>query len=63
MKFKTGNSGGGRPKGSTNKSTSEVRAMFTELLENNLPTVQKKLTQIGHENPIKYLELLLKLSE
>lgn len=63
MRFKTGNSGGGRPKGSTNKTTKEIRLLFTELLENNLPSVQEKLNQIGDENPIKYIELLLKLSE
>ena len=30
----------GRPKGSPNKSTSEIKEIFSELLNNNLPQVQ-----------------------
>ena len=63
-KFEKGNDKSiGRPKGSVNKSTKEVRAMFATLLENNLQTAQNKLDLVGRENPAAYLSLLLKIAE
>ena len=62
--FQKGNKRGkGRPKNSTNKSTKELREIFTFLLDSNLDDIQKKLDIVAEENPAKYIELILKLTE
>jgi hypothetical protein len=64
MGFEKGNSHSkGRAKGSKNKSTTEARNIFIELLNSNLPKIQSKLDILGRENPAKFIELILKLSE
>ncbi|SDX19361.1 hypothetical protein [Aequorivita viscosa] len=50
----------GRPKGSKNKSTAEVRAKFQELIENNLSQFQDDLNSL---EPLERLNILLKLSK
>lgn len=63
--FKKGISGNiaGRPKGTKDKSTKEIRERFNDLLENNLPNIEKWLTSTAEKDPAKALDLLLKLSE
>ena len=62
--FKPGQSGNpaGRPKGSKNKITEEIRAAFQMVLENRLPDLERLLMQVAHEDPAKAIELMLKLS-
>ena len=52
----------GRPKGSKNKITEEIRAAFQMVLENRLPDLERLLMQVAHEDPAKAIELMLKLS-
>jgi hypothetical protein len=62
--FQKGNTKGkGRPKNAVNKSTKELRAAFKFLLNNNLDELQETLDIIRVENPAKYIELILKLTE
>lgn len=62
--FQPGQSGNpaGRPKGSKNKITEEIRAAFQMVLENRLPDLERLLMQVAHEDPAKAIELMLKLS-
>ena len=62
--FKPGQSGNpnGRPKGSKNKISEEIKEAFTQVLENRLPDVERWLLQVSHEDPAKALEILIKLS-
>lgn len=63
-KFEKGNKmGKGRPKNSVNRSTKEIRDLFSNLLQCNLDYVQESLDIIRVNQPQKYIELLLKLSE
>jgi hypothetical protein len=63
-KFERGNKlSKGRPKGQANKSTNELRDALTSILSNNIDSIQEKLDFIAASNPIKYIELLLKLAE
>ena len=52
----------GRPKGSPNKITEELREAFALVLENKLPDLERLLNQVAHEDPAKAIELMLKLS-
>jgi hypothetical protein len=61
--FKDGNKKGkGRPKGSPNKTTAEIRAAFKILLNNNLDDIQKHLDIVAAESSIEYIKLILKLT-
>ena len=62
MKGKTNNPNG-RPIGSQNKATKEVRAAFNKLVQNNIPNIARWLKNVGQTDPAKAIELLLKLSE
>lgn len=64
MPFKKGQSGypQGRAKGSHNHDLIFIKKAYTELLNNNLPKVQKWLDRVAVEDPAKAIELLLKLS-
>jgi hypothetical protein len=55
--FAEGNEG--RPKGSVNKSSNEIRETFQLLLENNLEKLQEDLNELAPKDRIK---LLLDLS-
>jgi len=63
--FKKGESGNqnGRPKGAKDKTTSEIREVFKEIVEGNLNNIDTWLKDIATENPAKAIELFLKLSE
>lgn len=50
----------GRPKGAVNKSTSEIRKAFQQLVSNNLETLQSDLDNMEPERRVSYI---LKLSE
>ena len=58
--FKKGNKLGGRKPGSKNKTTEEIRSKFSELLENNLETIQKDLDKL---EPEERLKIILSLSK
>lgn len=53
----------GRPKGSRNKTTEEIRALYQQLVEDKLPEMSGWLNQVAEKDPEKALELALKLSE
>ena len=56
-RFAEGNTG--RPKGSVNKSSNEIRETFQLLLENNLSKLQEDLNELEPKDRVK---LLLNLS-
>ena len=62
--FEPGKSGNpnGRPKGSKNKITQEIREAFQLVLEKRLPDLERLLMQVAHDDPAKAIELMLKLS-
>ena len=60
MPFEPGNNLGGRTKGSTNKTTSEIRDKFQILLENNLEKLQQDLNDL---EPEERLKIILSLSK
>ena len=59
----TGKKFGGRAKGTPNKTTKALREVFTELLEDNIGSLQGLLDKVAKEDPQKAIELILKLSE
>ncbi len=62
--FEPGKSGNpaGRPKGSKNKITEEIREAFQLVLENKLPDLERWLQATAQDDPAKAIDLLLKLS-
>jgi len=52
MPFKKGKSGNpnGRPKGSKNLTTEQIRDAFQALIESSLPDIQKWLKQVAKDN-------------
>ena len=64
MGFEKGNTHGqGRPKGSPNKSTQEIRDAYKKLLEDNLDNMSVWLADVAADDPQKAIDLMLKLSE
>jgi hypothetical protein len=63
--FKPGESGNpnGRPKGTANKITEEIRTAFAQVLENKLPDLERWIQQVAQDNPEKAADLLIRLSE
>jgi hypothetical protein len=63
--FQKGESGNpaGRPKGSKNKASVELRKGFEALAQSNIPQVQGWLDEVAEENPEKALDLFLKMAE
>ncbi len=63
--FQPGQSGnpGGRPKGSQNKTTKEIREAYQRLVEGNLDNMSLWLARIASEDEEKAFDLMLKLSE
>jgi hypothetical protein len=62
--FEPGQSGNpaGRPKGSKNKITQEIREAFQMVLENRLPDLENWIMLTAQDDPAKAVDLLLKLS-
>lgn len=52
----------GRPVGSKNKITEEIREAFQMVLEKRLPDLERLLMQVAHDDPAKAIELMIKLS-
>jgi len=64
MAFEKGHKGGpGRPKGASNKITEEIREQFANLLEAQLPDVERWIRQVAQDDPGKAVDLLIKISE
>ena len=63
--FKPGQSGNpnGRPKGTKNKSTQQIREAYQLLTEQNLDNMSVWLAHVAADNPEKAMDLMLKLSE
>ena len=65
MPFEKGMSGNlnGRPAGTKNEISQQVRETFSLLLENKLPELEGWITKIAEKNPDKAVELMIKISE
>lgn len=59
----TGLAGPGRPVGSPNRATAEVRAVFSTLVTANQMHLQTWLDRVAAENPKGALDLYLRLAE
>lgn len=53
----------GRPKGSVNKTTADLRATINAIVEGAIPDIVSSLGEIRETQPAKYTELVLKLLE
>jgi hypothetical protein len=53
----------GRPKGSPNKTTQEIRDAFQCFVEDNTDKLQDWLERVAEKNPAKAIELMSNLSE
>lgn len=53
----------GRPKGTVNKVTKDIRSAYQQLVEFNLENMSAWLGAVANENPEKAFELMIKLSE
>ena len=64
MPFEEGhNLATGRPKGSPNKVTKDVRDAYKEFVEDNVGSFQAWIEEVAKTNPAKALELVANLSE
>lgn len=59
----TGLAGPGRPAGSPNRVTAEVREALAELVAGNLPRLQEWLDRLATHNPKAAFEVYVKLLE
>ena len=53
----------GRPKGSLNHTTEMMRLNIARAVNNTLDTIQTDLAEIKKEDPVKAMELAMKLME
>ena len=62
MPFKTGISGNpnGRPKGSPNKTTDEIRTMLQDFISDNLETLQADFEALEPKDRLTFIERLFK---
>lgn len=61
MKFTENNKlGNGRPKGSTNVATKEIRERFNLLVENNIEKLQEDITSL---EPFQRIKVIIELSK
>lgn len=63
MANNTGKKFGGRTKGTPNKTTTEIRQAFNELISSKLPELSKWLDDVANDNPEKALELIIRFSD
>ena len=61
--FKPGDPRAGRPAGTPNRATSEVRAAFARLVEGNADKLQDWLDATADKDPGKAIDLVAKLAE
>ena len=52
---------GGRQKGSVNKTTTELKAIITQIVGNQLDRLEGDLDKIRRQNPAKAVEIAAKL--
>ena len=57
------NNPNGRPKGTPNKVTGEIRTAFRQLIEDNLQNIEKWLHQTAKEHPERALMFIVRLSD
>jgi hypothetical protein len=62
--FKAGESGNpnGRPKGTENKVTKEIREAYANLIHGNLDNITEWLQRVAARDPQRAIDLLIKLS-
>lgn len=53
----------GRPKGSQNRATKQIREAYQKLTEDNLDNMSIWLADIAAEDPAKAMDMMLRLSE
>ncbi len=53
----------GRPAGSKNIITEQIREAYSMVLENRLPDLERWILQVSHDDPAKAADLLMRLSE
>lgn len=58
-----GNNPNGRPKGSLNKATTQVREAIAEMMQKTAPKMAGWLDRVAEEDPAKALDLALKAAE
>lgn len=63
--FQPGQSGNpsGRPKGSPNQTTTMVRKLFADILENEQENFKEALERLRVESPKDYVQVITKLSQ
>jgi len=54
---------GGRPKGSVNETTKQIKQVFADLLSGQESKLNDALEKVRQTNPKAYLELYVKISE
>lgn len=53
----------GRPKGTPNKSTKEIRDAFQMFVENNVENFEEWISRVAEKNPAKAIELVKDVGE
>ena len=62
--FQKGNKhGNGRPKGSKNKTTDQIKESFALLLENKLQDLEEWLERTAEDDPGRAIDMIIKISE
>lgn len=61
--FKPGDPRAGRPRGTANKATQDVRTVFTAFVEGNAAKAQELFDRVASKDPAKALDLLARLAE
>lgn len=60
--FAKGNAGGGRPKGSKNRSTTELRSFINNFINNNLDLIQEDFENLDPKERVNAFIKLLEYS-